>query len=146
MGANNESKILGINGLGRIGKLFIWHHAEWESVIFFVHSIKPDFTCGRKEATMNRKYSIFGIILGLLGILALFYSNWKYNHSVPSIGEGLLVFLTCATIPAGFKVCCLSLDKKVRGIGDHERIFIFLGGLAVIWLSVETIWKFLVPF
>jgi len=90
---------------------------------------------------MTDIYSIVGIGLGLLGIIALFISTWKFNRPRPRLAEGLVVFLTCAAISAGVKVCLLSFDKQVTGMGDSERLYVFLGGLAVIWLSGEAIWK-----
>lgn len=90
---------------------------------------------------MTDIYTIVGIGLGLLGILALFIATWKFNRPKPRLAEGLVVFLTCAAISAGVKVCLLSFDKQVIGIGDNERLYVFLGGLAVIWISGEAIWK-----
>lgn len=90
---------------------------------------------------MTDLFSIIGICLGLLGIIALFVATWKFNRPKPRLAEGLVIFLTCAAISAGFKVCLLSFDKQVTGMGDNERLYVFLGGLAVIWISGEAIWK-----
>lgn len=90
---------------------------------------------------MTDIYSIIGIGLGLLGIFALFVAKWRYNRPMPRLAEGLVVFLTCAAIMAGVKVCLLSFDVQVVGMNDNERLYVFLGGLAVIWLSGEAIWR-----
>ena len=90
---------------------------------------------------MTDIFSIIGVGLGLLGIAALFIATWRFNRPRPSLAEGLVVFLTFAAISAGIKVCLLSFDSQVKGLGDNERLYVFLGGLAVIWLSGEAIWK-----
>ncbi len=68
MSANNESQVLGINGLGRIGKLSLWHHAGrkyfneivinvgrdvGKSFSDIVHYMERDSTYGRLEAFLN---------------------------------------------------------------------------------------------
>ncbi|WP_022666298.1 type I glyceraldehyde-3-phosphate dehydrogenase [Desulfospira joergensenii] len=68
MGTNNESGVLGINGLGRIGKLSLWHHAGrkyfneivinlgrevGKSFSDIVHYIERDSTYGRLEAFLH---------------------------------------------------------------------------------------------
>lgn len=86
-------------------------------------------------------YSLLGIGLGLLGIFALFFATWKFNRPKPNLSEGLITFLTCTAFSAGIKVCILAFDKRIIGIGNNERPYVFLGGLAVIWISLEAIWK-----
>jgi len=63
-----ESKVLGINGLGRIGKLSLWHHAGrkyFDEIVInvgrevgtsmedIIHYIERDSTYGRLEAYLN---------------------------------------------------------------------------------------------
>ena len=92
---------------------------------------------------MNDLYSIVGVALGLMGIISLFVAAWKFNRPKPTLAEGLVTFLTAAALSAGVKVCVLAFDKKALIAGDSERLYVFLGGLAVIWISADAVWKIL---
>jgi hypothetical protein len=51
-----------------------------------------------------------------------------------------MIFLTSAAIPAGLKVCVLAFEKAtIVNVSDDERLYVFLGWLAVIWVSIDAI-------
>ena len=74
----NTSKTLGINGLGRIGKLCLWHHAGrkyFDSIVIntgrevgqsfqdILHYIERDTTYGRLDATMDIRLNRLSLML-----------------------------------------------------------------------------------
>nr|VFJ47416.1 MAG: hypothetical protein BECKFW1821A_GA0114235_101622 [Candidatus Kentron sp. FW] len=86
-------------------------------------------------------YLIGGVICGILGIVALLWISIYFARSKPSLAEGVVVFITAAGLSAGVKVCVLSLNPEVLTEVENERIYVFLGGLAVIWVSIDTLWS-----
>ena len=89
---------------------------------------------------MTDPYSVASLGLGLLGIAILFIAYTRKKRQKPSLAEGLVVFLTSSAIPAGLKVCVLAFDKAtIVNVTDNERLYIFVGGLAVIWVSVDAV-------
>ena len=58
-----------------------------------------------------------------------------------ALNKSLVFFLSSAGIAAGIKVCLLSLDPDQLQELSNERIYTFLGGLAVSWVSGESIIK-----
>ena len=85
-------------------------------------------------------YLIGGVVFGVIGILALLCISLFKAKSKPSLAEGVVVFLTSAGLVAGIKVCILALNPDVLTEVENERIYVFLGGLAVIWVSIDSVW------
>ena len=101
---------------------------------------------------MTDFYTMLGIALGLISILALYVSNRiqqrRQVHPSPNsqglnLKNGILIFLAGATIAAGVKVCIFALDPTVFPANGGDRTYVFLGGLSVVWVSIETIWELL---
>lgn len=88
---------------------------------------------------MTDPYSIASLSLGLLGIL-IFVAYTIKKRKKPSLAKGLVIFLTSSAIPAGSKVCVLAFDTAtIVNVSDNERLYICVGGLAVIWVSVDAV-------
>jgi hypothetical protein len=92
---------------------------------------------------MNDHYSLIGVLLGILGIMIRLSTTAILGQPAPKLTEGLIVFIACTALSAGAKVCVLSINGKISGISDNDRIYFFLGGLAVIWISGEALWSML---
>ena len=89
---------------------------------------------------MTDPYSIASLFLGLLGMAVLFGAYLLGKRQKPSLAEGLVAFLTSAAIPAGAKVCVLAFDTAtIVNASDNERLYVFVGGLAVIWVSLDAV-------
>ena len=86
-------------------------------------------------------YSLFGICLGVVGILILFMVRSKAKRLTPTLTEGGLVLLAGWAISRGVKVCVLTLSLSPGELGalQSERVYLFLGGIAVIWISVDVL-------
>lgn len=97
-------------------------------------------------------YTVTGIGLGLVGVLALCISNIIQQRRQAqrakrqqglTFRNGVTVFLAGAAISAGVKVCVLALNPALFPSNGDDRTYVFLGGLSVIWVSLETIWELL---
>ena len=91
--------------------------------------LKASFICGTV------------VMIGLFISKFIHYINSKNEKWVINLSEGVVAFLTGSAIPAGIKLCVLSIDSNVFQNATNERLYIFLGGLTVIWVSIDTIWK-----
>nr|VFK57915.1 MAG: hypothetical protein BECKUNK1418G_GA0071005_100158 [Candidatus Kentron sp. UNK]VFK69726.1 MAG: hypothetical protein BECKUNK1418H_GA0071006_101825 [Candidatus Kentron sp. UNK] len=85
-------------------------------------------------------YFVIGIVCGVTGIGTLVWISLYHARTKPGLAEGMIVFLTSASLVAGIKVCVLTLNPTVLTEVENERIYVFLGGLGVIWVSIDTIW------
>ena len=90
---------------------------------------------------MSDAFIVSSIFLGILGIILLFIAAIIGQRAYPSLGEGMTVFLAGAAICPGLRVCFLSVYKPSSMLNTSDNIYIFLGGLAIIWVSIETIKK-----
>jgi len=82
---------------------------------------------------------IFGVTLGLVLSFLSIYLGIKKKIDSPKLAHCVVLFLASTGVAAGFKVCILALmSAELQPLHD-ERLYVFLGGLAVIWASIETI-------
>jgi hypothetical protein len=86
-------------------------------------------------------FALTGVALGLGSILLLLLIAWIKKKQFPQLSDGVVVFLSGAGIGAGIKVCKISLTPGLLQGLENERSYVFLAGLAVVWVSVESIWK-----
>lgn len=56
----------------------------------------------------------------------------------PKLSEAAVLLLSSAGFISGIKVALLAFDPAITGI-DNERLYIFLGGIALMWVSIETV-------
>ena len=56
----------------------------------------------------------------------------------PNLSDGLVAFLSGVAVPGGIRLCILAPD--IAGLDSSEKTFVFIGGIAVSWISVEAIW------
>jgi predicted RND superfamily exporter protein len=88
---------------------------------------------------MNYYFLIAGIALFTIVIVIYFYFSFTKYRKAPDLGDGVSLFLSCNGISAGAKVGYLGLMAQPATIYSDDRIYILLGGLAVVWVSIQTI-------
>jgi len=88
---------------------------------------------------MNDGFTLAGLGLGIGGILALFVAAAVGRRPAPNLAEGAVTFLSGSAICAGIKICLLAANDSKLGVEQSDRIYVFLGGLAVVWVSIDTI-------
>ncbi len=85
-------------------------------------------------------YLVGSIAFGVAGIAALVWISLYHARVKPCLTDAVVVFLTSAGLVAGIKVCVLALNPAVLTGVENERVYVFLGGLSVIWVSVDSVW------
>jgi len=93
-----------------------------------------------KEVVTVDHYFIGGIACGVAGIAALVWISLYHARARPSLAEAIVVFLTSFVLVAGIKVCVLALNPAILTEVENERVYVFLGGIAVIWVSIDSVW------
>lgn len=88
---------------------------------------------------MTDPFLLSSVLVGVCGIIGLFVAAALKRRPMPQLAEAVVVFLSGAGIIAGVKVCRLSLLPTNLQALENERTYIFLAGLAVIWVSVDTV-------
>lgn len=98
---------------------------------------------------MTNLYFVAVILLGLLGIVGLGISAYKNERKPkekkqrrPNLSDATLIFLSSSGIVGGVRVCVFSLGA-FEGEELFLKLYIFVGGLAVIWVSASTIFNVL---
>ncbi|MBW2645549.1 MAG: hypothetical protein JRE23_05110 [Deltaproteobacteria bacterium] len=82
--------------------------------------------------------SIAGVVL----IFAYAVKTACVRKRTPSLSDAITIFLSSTGILAGLKVCFIAaVDPIFQQTFDDERTFFFMGGIAVIWVSVDTLIK-----
>jgi len=88
-------------------------------------------------------FFLLSIFFGVALIVVYIYQTLR-NPCIkkePDLADGVVLFLSGAGVAAGIKVCYIAFDSNAcSAIGD-ERTYIFLVGIAVIWVSVQMIVK-----
>ena len=93
-------------------------------------------------------FSLAGISLGVLAIIALFVARARGWRPTPNLGDAAVVFLASwAICSGGLKVCILAVSLSPADLGSlqNERVYLFLGGPAVIWVSIQAVWERISP-
>lgn len=81
---------------------------------------------------------LFGIVVGSL--LTLAYMGVAFaRKGKPQLHNVVILYLCAAGVAAGGKVCLLACQSTVLQALNHERLYVFIGGLAVIWVSVISL-------
>ncbi len=84
-------------------------------------------------------YILLGISAGVLCVLAYVLTTVRHQTRKVLLSDGVMLFLATSGIAAGIKVCTIALNRSLLTTLKEERTYIFLGGLAVIWVSVDTV-------
>lgn len=85
-------------------------------------------------------FVLAGIVLGVGCTLTYVLFTLRKRGQV-NLGDGVHLFIAGAAITVGIKVCVLALSPRIVQLADGERTYVFLGGMALVWVSVETIIK-----
>jgi hypothetical protein len=84
-----------------------------------------------------------GLISGAVAF-AIYMGCKLRQKTTPDFGEGVAVLLGGAGTMAGIQLCLLSLSKFAceNASIEQNRTYVFLGGVAIMWTSVSTMWNF----
>lgn len=65
----------------------------------------------------------------------------KNSSNIPDVGKALSVLLPGIAIPQGIYVCTLAFNEQVVGCTGISPTFLVVGGLTIVWVSVDKIIK-----
>jgi LPXTG-motif cell wall-anchored protein len=80
-------------------------------------------------------YLLVGVALGV--VLAGVYALKRRRDA--KLENAVLLFLSAVAIPVGFHLVYVSVTHEIKPFNAGERVYIALGGLALIWVSSQTI-------
>lgn len=82
------------------------------------------------------------LIIGaaLVGVYILVYAAKRKTNEL-TLSEGALVFIHGMGILGGVKIMSLVCENNITCGQDVDHVYIFLGGLAVTWVSVAEFRK-----
>lgn len=84
---------------------------------------------------MDNFFFFIGVFLGVLFILIYIFTIFNIEK-IPELADAVILFLSGSAVSAGIKICYIALTASHSG---EERSHIFIGGVAVIWVSIQTI-------
>lgn len=88
---------------------------------------------------MTDTFVLSGLVVGTI-LLLLYLLVRASSKSAPDASEGFRAFLSALGAATATKICSLALwDERLNDLQDSERVYIFLGGLAAIWVCIESI-------
>ena len=90
---------------------------------------------------MNNYFLLVGVVLSTIFIFIYLYIKLRNGGRGLSLGDAVALFLSGSGISAGIKVCYLGLYAAQNTVIGDERVYVILGGLSVIWVSIETVYK-----
>ena len=86
----------------------------------------------------NETVYLYGFILS--GLVIATYVICKRSKS--ELKAASVILLSCFGVLAGTKICWWTLEKGIDiGQLKDDKLYLVLGGLSVIWISVETVIK-----
>ena len=89
---------------------------------------------------ITEPYLLISIGLGTLFLTIYLILGIKQTKKL-ELADCIILFLSAAGIMAGTKVCILALNSSLFSSMKDARLYVFIGGIAVIWASIQTLLK-----
>lgn len=81
---------------------------------------------------------MLGIAVGSLGVVTLVLLSLLRQRRAPELIDGIVTFISGLGVIGGIRVCLMSIDQRLYQIVGDDRVYIFLAGIAVLWVSIGT--------
>ena len=88
---------------------------------------------------MNDVFLPAGLGLGALVVIAYALARGRAAAHDANLAQAVLIFLAVNGLCAGIKVCTLAMASPILAPLGTDRTYVFLGGLAVAWVSLQTV-------
>lgn len=87
---------------------------------------------------MNDNWIIAANLIGVI-LIIIYIIKFKFKNS--SLGDAVIILLSSNGLFVGLKLCYLIFAEKnfLPASFQDSYTYIFIGGLAVIWVSIESI-------
>jgi hypothetical protein len=89
---------------------------------------------------MNDIFFLLGVFCGMV-LIVIYVVQALRVKKTPDLADGVMLLLSGATLSTGVKLCYIAFNPPTS-LGD-DRTYIVIGGVAVIWVSIQTIAKIL---
>jgi ribosome biogenesis SPOUT family RNA methylase Rps3 len=87
-------------------------------------------------------FLLVGVGLGVASLIAYAIKD----RSKAKLERGVPLFLSVVALPVGAHVIYLSATAhELKPFDTEERVYIALGGIALIWVSIQTILNLIAP-
>ncbi|MGA3116979.1 MAG: hypothetical protein ABSF90_21370 [Syntrophobacteraceae bacterium] len=63
------------------------------------------------------------------------------SGQIPDLAEAIRLLFACPGIVAGIKLLVILASARLVEIADGDRIYLFIGGFATVWVFVQAIIK-----
>ena len=80
------------------------------------------------------------ILLGFIFLLIYIFNCLRLGYD-PFLSNAIIDYLAGCILVSGIKLCILALSCPISSPLCQERKIIFLGGLVVVWISIQTLIK-----
>ena len=81
---------------------------------------------------------LVAVILGVALTVGHFFGAMRGRRR-PELASCMALILAAFGIMMGVKVCLLALDASFPVMHANERLYVFMGGVAVVWTALEAI-------
>lgn len=98
----------------------------------------------RADCDMNG-FLLYGIALG--GVVVIIYLGLSvFCTQKPVVGHAIEMLITSVGAVGGFKICRYAVTgelttalRTISAMSPEDVVYFFVGGFALLWISVETI-------
>lgn len=91
---------------------------------------------------MQNNITLIGLYIGLItGVFYLVYFYIKFKAK-PQFTSLAIIIMSCVGLVTGFYLgfIALTITDKSLGLLSDQRVAIFLGAIAVVWVSFESLY------
>ena len=88
---------------------------------------------------MSDLSSEMGIVLGLMGVIALAIVSVLRQRKSPELSNVVTVLISVYTADQGVDLCLISMEPSVTTMLGNLQTYVFLAGIVVIWVSMDII-------
>lgn len=103
----------------------------------------------RKGQTMDFSRTDPWLLTCILSSLTLVFVYIYHTLAIlrlpPQLTEAVRLILSAWGVVAGVKLCYLSLTCQILPEAQNDIVYIFIGGIATIWVSIVSIQSILLP-
>jgi hypothetical protein len=93
-------------------------------------------------------YVLAGVLIAVVLVAAyVALSLRRATAPPPKLETAVTIVLSATAVASGAKVGVIAVtESDLEPFTGEDRVFIFLGSLALVWVSVAQVWKAFKPF
>ena len=87
-----------------------------------------------------------GVIFGLLLIIIYVLTCFLIYHCAPSLTHAVTILLSSCGISVGLKLIYITIRSNYIPELDKDRIYLAVGGISTIWVSISALYSVFTSF